>query len=165
MEFFAKIEKDGTITAGPFEDDQTYKGITRESRFYAIIQEKVASGELVVEEYVESPSNLLQYLAQKRWEKETGGFEMNGMYIATDDRSQLKIAGARIKADSDASFTTPWKLPNGDFIELNSTVIIAISNAVLDHIHNCFTLESTLTDQINNGTITSTEEIDAALAV
>lgn len=35
--FTAKYEENGSITAGPMEDGQTYSGITEASRFYATV--------------------------------------------------------------------------------------------------------------------------------
>lgn len=47
---------------------------------------------------------LAAYAADKRWQKETGGFEFNGLHIATDDRSKIMIAGAREAAKSQSGF-------------------------------------------------------------
>lgn len=103
---------------------------------------------------------LFEYAAQKRWEKEVGGITVNGAPVATDDRSKLMIVGARIKADTDPSFTTQWKGPDGSFIALNAAAIITISDAVLEHVNNCFAIEDQVLSDITAGVITTTTEID-----
>ena len=106
---------------------------------------------------------LPEYAAAKRWEKEVNGFELNGMFIATDDRSKLMISGARQAAESDAAFTTQWKTSDG-FVTLDATTIIAISNTVLAHVSHCFAVEHTVLEAIEAGEITTTQEIDEAFS-
>lgn len=81
--------------------------------------------------------------------------------MATDDRSKLMITGARVKADKDAAFTTNWKTPAG-FVEIDAATIIAISNAVLDHVDASFAIEGAVLAGIEAGTITTQAQIDAA---
>ncbi len=106
-------------------------------------------------------SSLLVYAADKRWRVETGGIVVGGMSVATDDRSKLMITGARVKADKDAAFTTNWKTPAG-FVEIDAATIIAISNAVLDHVDASFAIEGAVLAGIEAGTITTQAQIDAA---
>ncbi len=88
-------------------------------------------------------AGLTTYAANKRWEKEVGGITVSGMLVATDDRSKLMIAGARTAADADEDFTTPWAV--GDtIVELDATQIIALSDAVLAHVQNCFSIFATV---------------------
>lgn len=110
------------------------------------------------------PVDLADYAAQRRWEKEVGGILVGGMAIATDDRSKTMIVGARVKAENDPGFTTPWKGANGEFITIDAATIIAISDAVLAHVAACFALESAVLGAIAAGDITTTAEIDAAFA-
>ena len=105
---------------------------------------------------------LLDYVANKRWEKETGGITVSGFAIATDAQSQTKILGARVAADSDSSFTTEWKSPDGTFTTIDAPTIIAISNAVLSHVQSCFALESQIINDIENGIITTKEQVDSS---
>ena len=116
----------------------------------------------------ESPtvSDLLAYLADKRWRVETGGCISNGMTIATDRDSQVKIAGAWSKAKSDPHFQiTNWKLGQGVFVPLlDNAAIIAIGDAVTAHIQACFDKEAELTAAImaDPPTIEAYAEIDSA---
>ena len=111
----------------------------------------------------ESPvPDLYAYLADLRWQTETGGIMVNGLSVATDDRSKLMLSGARIKADNDPTFTTKWKGSDGSFIVIDAPTIIAISDVVLDHVDRCFAAEDTVTGLIRIGQLTTTEAIDEA---
>jgi hypothetical protein len=106
--------------------------------------------------------DLLVYSGGKRWEKENGGFQIGGMHIATDDRSKTMITGARIAADANTDFSTPWKTPDGNFTRITAPIIVMISNAMLDHVDACFNKEELISADIVSGAITTTEQIDAA---
>ncbi len=108
--------------------------------------------------------NLLAYASNKRWEKETGGLNVDGIQVATDDRSKLMIMGARLRAMADEEFTTPWVAADGQVFEINAAQIIAISDLVAAHVNECFTTFATVKAGIAGGTITSTVQIDSAFA-
>lgn len=108
------------------------------------------------------PVDLVAYAAEKRWQRETGGFPFGGFHIATDDRSKLMLIGARAAADANIEFTTSWKMPGGIFVALNAPTILAISDAVLAHVAACFAIEEQVLTAIAAGTITTPAEIDAA---
>ncbi|MDP8249633.1 DUF4376 domain-containing protein [Pseudochrobactrum saccharolyticum] len=107
---------------------------------------------------------LIAYAADKRWQKETGGFDFNGLHIATDDRSKLLITGAREAAKANASFTTPWVTSTGVIAELDAAAIIALSDAIGAHVNSAFGIYSEVVPQILDGTITDQSQIDAAFA-
>ncbi|MBA8851177.1 hypothetical protein FHW20_002112 [Ochrobactrum intermedium] len=111
----------------------------------------------------EAKAALVAHVAQKRWEKEVGGIEINGLTVATDDRSKMMISGARLAAEADPGFTTRWK-SGGVFVTIDAPAVIAISNAVLAHVSACFALEAQVQADIEAGTITTVEQIDAAFA-
>ncbi|PWU76220.1 hypothetical protein DK867_02810 [Ochrobactrum sp. POC9] len=107
---------------------------------------------------------LQEYAAAKRWEKEVGGIELNGLTVATDDRSKTMISGARVAAMANPDFTTAWKGSGGEFAPLDASAVVAISDAVLAHVSNCFATEAQVLAGIDAGTITTVEQIDAAFA-
>lgn len=107
---------------------------------------------------------LQEYAAAKRWEKEVGGIEINGFTVATDDRSKTMISGARVAAMANPNFTTAWKGSGGEFVPLDANAVIAISDAVLAHVSNCFATEAQVLADIEAGAITTFEQIDAAFA-
>ncbi|UVV66512.1 DUF4376 domain-containing protein [Brucella anthropi] len=111
----------------------------------------------------EHPGMTLQeYAAAKRWEKEVGGIEVNGLTVATDDRSKTMISGARVAAMANPDFTTAWKGSGGEFVPLDANAVIAISDAVLVHVSNCFATEAQVLADIEAGSITTVKQIDAA---
>ncbi len=111
-----------------------------------------------------APLDLPAYAAAKRWEKEVGGIEINGLTVATDDRSKTMISGARVAAMANPNFTTAWKGSGGEFVPLDASAVVAISDAVLAHVSNCFAIEAQVLADIEAGAITDVEQIDIAFA-
>lgn len=107
---------------------------------------------------------LQEYAAAKRWEKEVGGIVVNGLTVATDDRSKTMISGARVAAMANPDFTTAWKGSGGEFVPLDASAVVAISDAVLAHVSNCFAIEAQVLADIEAGAIATVEQIDAAFA-
>lgn len=130
----------------------------------ALPTKEVPIAETTPDQVVDLNQSLQLYTAEKRWQKETGGFELNGMYIATDDRSKLMLSGARVAAEADPDFTTQWKAADGAFVSLSASQLVAISNAVLAHVSKCFALEAQVLSQIADGTITDRSQVDVAFA-
>ncbi len=95
-----------------------------------------------------------------RWQKEIAGILINGVPVATDDRSKTLILGKRAKARENPDMTFRWKAASGDWVELTGTQIIAIADAVADHVQACFDREGELHDAID-----AAETAEAVLAV
>lgn len=125
---------------------------------------EVPIGQARPEQAVDIKQSLQLYTAEKRWQKETGGFELNGMHIATDDRSKLMLSGVRVAAEAHPDFTTQWKAADGAFVSLSAPQLVAISNAVLAHVSMCFALEAQVLSQIADGTISDRSQVDVAFA-
>lgn len=107
---------------------------------------------------------LLDYAAAARWTKETSGIVVAGISVATDDRSKQMLMGARIAADQDPDFTTPWVAADGSIHPLTAGQVIAVSNAVLQHVAACFAKFAEVAQLIGAGTITAREGVDAKFA-
>lgn len=105
-----------------------------------------------------SESALLAYAARRRWEVETGGLLLSGISVATDDRSKLMIAGARMRAEAHPDVVEMW---NGE-TPITAAQVIAISDAVSAHVSNCFHVFAALKAGIVDGSITLFEEVDSA---
>lgn len=132
---------------------------------FAVSEEFRTSARIVTREEADEslpPIDLVAYASRKRWEKETGGIEVAGLPVHTDDRSKMMIMGARIKADANPDFTTQWKTAGGSFFKLDAAMLIAVSDAVLEHVGTCFAIEESVLAGIAAEEITSTEQIDAA---
>lgn len=107
-------------------------------------------------------SQLIAYAAGVRYQKEVGGITVSGSRIATDDRAKQMIQGARIAADHDEKFTTPWVTADGTIETMNASALIAISDAVVEHVRNCFVTFADVVKAINAGTITSPLQVDSS---
>lgn len=92
---------------------------------------------------VDKKRALLDRLAERRWEVETGGLQLNGMSVATDDRSKLLLFAAAEKARLNADFTTKWKTESG-WVPLDAAAILAVRDAVFAHVATCFAREEEL---------------------
>ena len=125
---------------------------------------EVPAREAAPEQAVDPRQALMLYAADKRWQKETGGFEFIGLHIATDDRSKIMIAGAREAAKTNPDFTTPWVTSTGEIAVLDAAAIIAISDAVGEHVNSVFGIYAQVLPQVLDGTITDQTQIDAAFA-
>jgi hypothetical protein len=109
---------------------------------------------------------LKAYSENKRWAKEQGGVTLTaGQPIKTDDRSQAKINGAKLMAiDKTTTYNPFWHFADDSIVQLNSNDVLAMSNDLQTHIENCFTISASTNTEIDNGTITTLEQIDAAYA-
>lgn len=105
------------------------------------------TAEEIAAAFEQRKANALAALADIRWQKETGGITLNGLKVATDDRSKLLILGKRTKAAADPSLTFQWKTPTG-FITLTAEQIVAIADAVEAHVQACFDREAALVLEI-----------------
>lgn len=108
--------------------------------------------------------DLPAYTADKRWRVETGGCEVpGGGRFATDRDSQAKLLaemvaiGAGMRADP-----SYWKLADGAFASLSNAQMLAAIGAVRKHIAIAFAVEAGTLAAINAGSITTTDEVDAA---
>ena len=112
-----------------------------------------------------SNDTLLAYAASKRWETETGGITINGVKVATDDRSKLMIMGAYAAAQANPNYTTQWVGSDGVAATLDATQVIAMGNAVQAHVAKCFATYVGIQAAIPAGTTTTYDQVDAAFAV
>ena len=161
---WAMVDAEGVVTNVEHDPSRLMPGNRRVLGIDAS-PEEVQPGMCYVQDALLPPAgpDLKAYLADKRWQTEVGGIEVGGVQVATDDRSKMMIMGARMKAEADPSFTTQWK--SGDtFVTLNATTLIAISEAVLAHVDNCFAIEAQVRAGIDKGTIRTVAEIDHAFA-
>lgn len=103
----------------------------------------------------------LAALAARRYKAETGGIVLNGSKILTDRGSQAMINGAYALASrhvADADFTLDFKGADG-WVTLTATQMIAISDAVGQHVQSCFKRERALSALLDAAQ--TTEALDA----
>ena len=93
-------------------------------------------------------------IAARRYTAEMSGTTVQGMAIATDDRSQGLITGAALAAMLDAAYSIRWKTTEG-FVELTGAQIIGVASAVRGYVQACFDREADLLAAVADGTITA----------
>ncbi|MBK1699744.1 DUF4376 domain-containing protein [Thiococcus pfennigii] len=92
---------------------------------------------------------LLELLAQKRWEAETGGVEWSGWPVATDVGSQGKLTAAYqaaatgLRADGGA-----WKFADGIARTMTNAQLQEMALTVMAHVQACFDNEAAIAEQI-----------------
>lgn len=104
--------------------------------------------------------SLAEYAKDRRWRAENGGMTVASLFVATDDVSKIKIAGAARMAERDPAFTTLWagKTP------VDAAAAIAIQDALTKHVNDTFLALGRALDGIAAGTLTTRAEIDALFA-
>lgn len=109
-----------------------------------------------------SKADLAAYAAAKRYAVEIGGCSWSGHFVQTDRDSQAKLIaefvaiGAGLRADPSA-----WKFANG-FAFVSNADMGAVILAARTHIAACFAKEAEVLAAIQDGTMTTTAQIDAA---
>lgn len=93
-------------------------------------------------------------IAARRWLAETSGATFGGMPIDTDDRSKLLINGAAMRADRSADYVLRWKTSQG-FVDLSAAQVLAVADAVSEHVQLCFDREDVLLGAMADGSITA----------
>ena len=89
----------------------------------------------------------LEELAAARWKAEEAGVEVQGLHIATDERSQSKITGAALQATIDPNYVCRWKTETG-FIDLTAPLILGAATAVRQYVQSCFDREAALAELV-----------------
>ena len=107
--------------------------------------------------------NLNYYTVNKRWQKEQGGIVATaGFPIKTNDRAQAKITGIYAASKEAPSVTTPFHAADNTVHELTAAQMYELNSDLLTHINNCFAISADVLADIQAGTITTREQVDAA---
>jgi len=112
---------------------------------------------------LQTKPDLKQTVTSYRYNIEVGGVTVNGYPFSTDRESQTKYIAAVVAAaqtPDPASFIMTWKTADGQFIPLTVSSITTVTNAVREHVQNCFDRESeyyNLIDTANNSVLESTD--------
>ena len=109
--------------------------------------EKAARDVLIAAEWVGR-------IADRRYAAETSGTVVSGMPIDTDDRSKTLINGAALWAYRNAGYVPRWKTSEG-FVDLPAVQVLAIADAVSEHVQLCFDREDALLVAVADGSITA----------
>ncbi len=92
------------------------------------------------EEDADLLDTLDQHLQDCCRNKELGGFTIMGITIPSDEKTERRIIGARVKAESDPNYVIQdWTTDGGlTSTTLTAEMIIAISDAFDTHVQKCF---------------------------
>lgn len=109
-------------------------------------------------------ADLAAYVNQRRWELETGGIEVAGAPIRTDEKSQAKIQGAFQLAQQDSSVEIDWEAQPGQWVTLDAPTMIGIGLAAARHVQRCFSAARQVGEMVTAGELRTREQVDAAFA-
>lgn len=137
----------------------------------AAILAALEAGEAVLVDGPPSPAppsatDLAAYAKGARDAKENGGITVQGVPTATDDRSKLLVAGARMRADDNPNGTEMWAAADGREYPLPASAIVLISKAIGAHVSACFVCYASVKAALTASppTITDQAGVDAAFA-
>lgn len=93
-------------------------------------------------------------ISARRYQMETAGISVSGLFIDTSRDSQALITGAALSAFMDNSYTCNWKT-DGGFVQLSAQDLIAIAKLVRAHVQACFDREADLLAAVKDGSYTA----------
>ncbi|BCM83593.1 DUF4376 domain-containing protein [Methylobacterium indicum] len=109
--------------------------------------------------------DLIAYAADARWRIEVGGTTWNGFPVATDDRSKTLVSGELQAIDlAERKDGEPFKFADGVFRPLSNADMQAVAVAMRAHVKRSFGALYAVGAGIAAGTVTTAEQVDAALA-
>lgn len=122
---------------------------------YDPLTEELAGPEFVIEEtkvvavYMVRPrdpqslaGHLLAAVADHRFRHETAGITVSGMRIDTDRDAQAKLTGAALSAMRNPAYSVRWKGSGGLWGTLDAPTVLAMADAVRDHVQSCYDAEA-----------------------
>ncbi|WP_316224637.1 MULTISPECIES: hypothetical protein [unclassified Bradyrhizobium] len=118
---------------------------------------------------VQSPAGLVAYANAQQWAKATGGFMMtvNGKQVmfATTSESLALMTGkaARLQQPNPPAQVT-WQIGPSTFITIAAADFILLATAVADFMQSTFDKLAVVLAGIAGGTITTRDQVDAAIA-
>jgi hypothetical protein len=96
---------------------------------------------------IKAKSDQFQKIANKRWIKESSGYEYKSHIFKTDEYSQTKIMAAYIIAKDEQAYTVNWKTDNG-YISLTSQDIINLFISIKNYIQSLFEKEAVFRSEV-----------------
>jgi Domain of unknown function (DUF4376) len=109
--------------------------------------------------------DLKTYAADARYVKEITIITVNGYRIQINRAAQGQITSALAFIQMNSAATVNWKSFGDGWVVLDAAKVTELAQAMLAHVESCFDVERQVNDDIDAGTITTEEEIDAAFAV
>jgi len=111
-----------------------------------------------------SKPQLKAYAAAVRYDKEVGGTTVSNAVYPTDRESQSKMTAAVVLSQVNPSAVFSWKVADGSFVSLDAPAILTVASTVGAFVGGCFATEGEVVASIDDGTITTLTQIEAAFA-
>jgi hypothetical protein len=114
----------------------------------------------LTEETVRKPTkfNLQSFAVEQREAKQAEGVEFYGYNFSSDAESNLNLMASAIRAKADPNYKVNWKTRNG-FVQLDSALIIELSNIVTNWIEATFDAEMAVQEKIDSRQIRSFQRV------
>jgi hypothetical protein len=112
-----------------------------------------------------SIEDLITHAKDTRYKFESRGVYIGGILVASDRESQVKIMGARMAADTKTDWFTVWEAADGESHTIDAPTMRIISDMVEDHVNKAFVVYAGVKSDIDNGLVTSFQEIDDVFMV
>lgn len=163
----AQIENGVVVNVIMTDDDYEVNGGTEVESADANVGWIVSGGALVAPPRpAPSTDDLRVYAASRRFDREVGGVAVavsgGSKTFATDRESQSKIMAVFIQASFDPNYSVTWKAEDG-FVNLSNAEILAVAQAVREHVQAAFAAEALADAGIEGGTIATFEEVEAVI--
>ncbi|KAF1072695.1 MAG: hypothetical protein GAK45_00130 [Pseudomonas citronellolis] len=111
------------------------------------------NGRPVLAERTVTEADTRAAIATRRYQAETAGTPVGDNILPTDRDSQALITGAALSAMRNSDYVLNWKTTTG-FIQLNAEQLLAMADAVRDHVQACFDREAELLAALADGSLT-----------
>lgn len=124
----------------------------------------IYDGKIFAEPVIPPPSKeqLAAHANFKQWVLATGGFTVGSLTFATDATSQSLITGKALRLQqAGAPESVNWQFSSG-YSEIASADFISSSIKIADFVQATFDALQTVLSGVEDGTITTIEEVDAA---
>lgn len=132
---------------------------TGETRVVELTPEEIAAAQPTLEQ---AKAQALTDMAAKRYEVEVGGIVVGGVSVQTDRESQKRLDVCARRVRENASYTVRWKGPDG-FVTLTAPDILAIADAVDDHVQAAFNCEAVAVQAIDDAeTVSEVQAVEFA---
>jgi hypothetical protein len=136
-----------------------------ELAWQAEAKDRAEKTKAALEAYYKTKDGLKDYSANKRYMKQVGG-TVSGVFgkLTTDDRSVMMLSNivqsfslGLVEGKVNFKGVEEW-------VEIDKDQAIALAKEVVGFVQNCFNTELAIAADIEDGKITSTEQIDQAYA-
>jgi hypothetical protein len=111
-----------------------------------------------------TPDQLSAYNSDMRAVTQNSDITVNGHPFSTGLTTTEALNTAVIYSQSHPDETFAWKLPDGSFVTLAAADITALQNIISKYGQDCYACEDANLTGIEDGTITTPAQIDAAFA-